>query len=108
MSYTLKGRLCGFLCDDCDEPLASVTVRLYRAAGENVTARAVASAKETYAILGEDDLEGRGEPLAEGTTDAQGNFTVELDDRYDGGPFEVDLYFETVPRPKVAKRAKPL
>src|SRR5947208_1333232 len=52
MGYVLKGRLCGFVCDECDEPLAAVTVRLLRPeADERLTARAVADPKETLAIL---------------------------------------------------------
>ena len=35
MSYILKGRLCGLVCDDCEEPLARVTVRLYRAEADD-------------------------------------------------------------------------
>ncbi len=109
MSYTFKGRLCGYLCEECQEPLARVRVRLYRARDENLTARAVASAKETYAILGDQDLEQRGLPIAEADTDDQGRFAIELDEeRYDGGPFDVDLYFETVPRPRVATGVRPL
>lgn len=109
MGYVLKGRLCGYLCAECQEPLAHVRVRLYRPADENLTARAVASAKETYAILSDEDVSKRGEPLAEAETDDQGRFEVELQEgRYDGGAFDVDIHFETVPRPRVAEGAKPL
>jgi hypothetical protein len=31
-----------------------------------------------------------------------------LDEKYDGGPFEVDVYCGTVPRPKVDPRAQPV
>ena len=34
MSYVLRGSLCGFICEDCEEPLANVTVRLYRPTSE--------------------------------------------------------------------------
>ena len=43
MAYIFRGRLCGYICDECPEPLSRVKVRLYRTAeGRNVTALAVA------------------------------------------------------------------
>ena len=48
--YIFKGRLCGFICPECLEPLSSVKVRLYRLRGDqNVTALAVANPKDTLA-----------------------------------------------------------
>jgi len=111
MSYTLKGRLCGLVCDECEEPLARVGVRLYEAeAGDQLAARAVADPKETVAILTDAQAKQRASGLlAETTTDDQGAFSVELDEkRYNGGPIEIDLHFETVPRPRTSKKAKPL
>ena len=110
MSYLFKGRLCGYLCDDCQEPLSGVVVRLYAPTAEDrVTALAAASAKDTFAVLTDADVSERGDALAEVETDAQGRFTVELDDKdYQGGAFEVAVYCATVPRPRVAKEAKPL
>ena len=111
MSYTLKGRLCGLVCDECEEPLARVGVRLYEAeAGDQLAARAVADPKETVAILTDAQTKQRASGLlAETTTDDQGAFSVELDEkRYNGGPIEIDLHFETVPRPRTSKKAKPL
>ena len=29
-NYIFKGRLCGFICPECPEPLANLKVRLYR------------------------------------------------------------------------------
>jgi hypothetical protein len=111
MSYILKGRLCGLICDDCDEPLARVGVRLYQPESDDkLSARAVADPKETVALLTDAQAKQRASSLlAETTTDDQGAFTVELDDKkYNGGPVEVDLYFETVPRPRQSKKTKPL
>jgi len=111
MSYTLKGRLCGLVCDECEEPLARVGIRLYQAeADEKLAARAVADAKDTVAILTDAQAKQRAPGLiAETTTDDQGAFSIELDEKkYNGGPVEVDLYFETVPRPRVGKKTKPL
>jgi hypothetical protein len=103
MGYILKGRLCGLVCDDCDEPLARVGVRLYQPeADDKLAARAVADPKETVAILTDDQAKKRAPGLlAETTTDDQGNFSIELDEKtYSGGPVEVDLYFETVRGPR--------
>jgi hypothetical protein len=111
MSYVLKGRLCGLVCDECDEPLARVAVRFYAAeADEQLAARAVADPKETAAILSDSQAKQRAAALlAETTTDDQGSFSVEFDEKkYSGGPVEVDLYFQTVPRPKTSAKAKPL
>jgi hypothetical protein len=111
MSYILKGRLCGRVCDECEEPLARVTVRLYEAeADDRLAARAVADPKETVTLLTDEQAKQRAPGLlAETTTDDQGGFSVELDEKtYNGGPVEVDLYFETVPRPRTSKKAKPL
>jgi hypothetical protein len=111
MSYLLKGRLCGLVCEECEEPLARIVVRLYRPeVDDKLAARAVADPKETAAILSDAQAKQRAPALlAETTTDDQGAFSVELDEKqYDGGPVEVDLYFETVPRPRTNPKAKPL
>lgn len=111
MRYIFKGRLCGFICAECPEPLSNVKVRIYRSAAEaDVTARAVANPKETFAILDEEALRGRESLLiAEADTDAQGNFSFDLGEKgnYDGGAFEFDVYCGTVPRFKPPKRNPP-
>ncbi len=110
MSYTFKGRLCGYVCERCEEPLSNLTVRLYRVAGDrDVTALAAAQPKETFAFLSDEDVQAKiSLLLAEAQTDAEGNFSVELPANYDGGPFEVDVYCATMPRPKVSRHAHPL
>src|SRR5438034_1442016 len=106
MPYTLLGRLCGYLCDDCDEPLSGVTVRLYRTHGDQpVAARAAASPKDTLALLDDQAVEAKAELLlAEAETDADGAFRFDLDnDAYDGGPVEVDVLCRTVPGGEAAE-----
>lgn len=102
MSYIFRGKLCGYICPDCREPLSKVRVRLYRAADDRqVVARAVANPKDTFAILTREQIDERESRLiAEAETDDGGGFVFELDDdrQYDGGPVEVDVYCETVPR----------
>jgi len=108
MSYIFRGRLCGLICAECPEPLANVRVRLYRTRDpQTVTALAVASPKETFAILTEAQVTDKASALiAETRTDEQGNFAFELGDReqYNGEAFEVDIYCGTVPRLKPRPR----
>jgi hypothetical protein len=104
--YIFKGRLCGYICADCPEPLANLQVRLYRVANQNdVSALAVANPKETFAILDDEQVKAKESRLfARADTDAEGNFTFELDKNYDGEAFEVDVYCATVPRQKIGKK----
>jgi hypothetical protein len=110
VNYIFNGRLCGYLCERCEEPLANLTVRLYRvSADRDVTALAAAQPKETFAFLSDEEVRAKASLLlAETQTDAQGAFSVQLPDTYDGGPFEIDVYCATVPRPKVSRHAHPL
>ncbi|HLG16875.1 MAG TPA: hypothetical protein VJH03_20585 [Blastocatellia bacterium] len=103
-AYTFRGRLCGLICPECIEPLSGVNVRLYRHTTEpNVAALAVASPKDTFAILTDDQVRAKASSLiAEAVTDANGNFAFELGSKqgYQGEAFEVDVYCGTVPRRK--------
>lgn len=102
MPYIFRGRLCGLICPECPEPLTNVRLRLYRSRdAQSVTALAVATPKETFAVLTEEQVNEKALALiAETTTDEQGNFTFELGEkeRYSGEAFEVDVYCGTVPR----------
>jgi hypothetical protein len=101
VDYIFKGRLCGYICDECLEPFANFKVRLYRIREEqNVTALAVASPKDTFAILSESDVQ-RKESflLGEFETNDAGEFVAELSEQqgYKGEAFEIDVYCGTVP-----------
>lgn len=106
MAYLFTGRLCGYICAECPEPLANLKVRLYRVAEQhNVAALAVANPKETFAILDDNQAQDKkSRLLAEVKTDVMGNFSFELSKNYNGEAFEVDIYCESVPRQKVAKK----
>lgn len=110
-SFIFKGRLCGYICSECPEPLSSVRVRLYRAReGQDITGLAVASPKETFAILSDDDVKAKQSSLiAEAETDEQGNFTFELGNKqkYSGEAFEIDVYCGTVPHRKPGPNPPP-
>jgi hypothetical protein len=102
MAYIFKGTILGALCRDCIEPLFGLKLRFYRLAPDrNVTALAVAAAKDTFTHLEDAAVAARQSLLlGEAEIDERGNFSFEFPaaSRYDGGPFEVDLYCGTVPR----------
>lgn len=102
MAYIFKGRLCGYICDECPEPLSRVKVRLYRIPkGYNITALAVADPRHTFNILSDEQVsEKKSLMIAETETDDKGNFSVELTERekYGGDAFEIDVYCGNVPR----------
>lgn len=112
MIYRFKGRLCGYICSECPEPLSKVKVRLYRTTSQDITSAAVASPKETFAILDDATVTGRaGQLIAETETDEAGNFSFSLGEKqkYQGEAFEVDVYCDTVPYRKPTPTApKPL
>src|SRR5262245_27193594 len=101
MPYLFKGRLCGYICGECLEPFARVKVRLYRTrADQNVTALAVASPKDTFAILSEAEVRRKESSLlGEFETNDAGEFVAELGEQqeYKGEAFEVDVYCGTLP-----------
>jgi len=102
MQYTFTGQLCGYICPKIEEPLANMTVRLYRPGQERrgIVARATARPKETFTILEEADVEEKdGRLLAETETDGEGRFEVELGEGedYDGEAFEIDVRTDHVP-----------
>lgn len=105
MAYILKGRLYGSICGDCQEALANIKVRLYRPADpKRVIAAAVASPKETFALLADAQLGARQNSLiAETTTDGDGNYLFRFGEGYDGGPIEFDIYVERVPNQQPSK-----
>src|ERR1039458_2583203 len=77
-TYRFSGSLCGYLCEDCSEPLSNVKVRLYRAVRQ-VAERAAADPKNTFELISAHDVAAKqGTLLAEAVTDAGGNFTFEL------------------------------
>jgi hypothetical protein len=104
VSFEFRGRLCGILCRDCREDLSGVTVRLYRNRPDQpVVGLAVADPKVTLALLDDAAVEAKAAALiAETETQQDGSFSFQLgaDQKYDGGPFEIDVYCGTVPHRK--------
>jgi hypothetical protein len=95
MNYIFRGKLCGFMCNDCSEPLANVKVRLYRPSrNENITLLAVADPNQTFHQVQEEELKAKQKLLiAETVADAHGAFTFQLGerDKYSGEAFEIDF-----------------
>lgn len=107
MSYVLKGNLCGFVCDECQEPLGGLTVRLYPSRhAEAVAAAAVANAKDTFVLLSDEEASTKtGGLLGEGVIDEAGNFAVEIvAEGYAGEAFDVDIYCGTVPHRRPTRK----
>lgn len=107
MDYIFRGKLCGFLCNDCSEPLSNVTVRLYKPSNEqNVTLLAVAKAQDTFHQVNEQELKGKEKLLlAEVQANAVGEFEFRLSEKggYHGEAFDIDFYCGNGifgPRPK--------
>jgi hypothetical protein len=104
MLYTFKAKITGLICSDFSEPLSQVKVRLYRSrSDQNITALAVASPKDTFAILSDDAIKAKASYLiAEAQTDMDGAVTFLLSEKqkYNGEAFEIDVYCETVPHRK--------
>jgi hypothetical protein len=102
--YQFKGALTAWLCSECVEPLANVKVRLYRlSTDQNATLMAVAPAKDTLAVLSDEQVQAKSQLLlAEFVTDAYGHFVFDLGgDGYKGEAFEIDVYCGSVPRQKI-------
>jgi hypothetical protein len=108
MGYIFKGRLCGWLCAECQEPLSDVVVRLYRHRPEqNVTALAVADPADTFTVLTDEQVKAKASTLiAETKADADGNFSFNLgrEQKYNGEAFEIDIYCGSVPRRKQTRK----
>src|SRR5260370_2544534 len=113
MAYVFRGRICEFICTECQETLSNVRVRLYRSRPEQkVTILAVANPKDTSTILTDEQVKEKESSLfAETVTNDDGSFLFELDEKenYNGEAFEVDVYCGTVPGQKIGpKPPKPL
>jgi hypothetical protein len=110
-NYIFKGRLCGYICEDCSEPLYGIKVRLYKLRkDQDRTVLAVSDPKNTAAVLTEEQIRAKADYLfAEVEADANGQFSFELSDKeYKGEAFEIDIYCGTVPGHKPPKPVPPV
>ena len=95
MTYIFKGRLCGWLCNDCQEPLAGIKVRIYRPANrKDLTLLAVADPNQTFHEVSPDEVREKSNLLiSESVVDADGNFSFSIDERdgYNGEAFDFEF-----------------
>ncbi len=111
MKYTFRGNLCGYLCEECSEPLSGMEVRLYLPwQKERITENAVANTKDTFRLVTKEEQAAR-EKLLIGTarTDEKGNFEFTLDEKHSSTAFDIDFTCGTVPRtPPMPPRKEPV
>ncbi|PZS28942.1 MAG: hypothetical protein DLM58_16320 [Pseudonocardiales bacterium] len=104
MSYIVRGRLCGYLCDDCDEPLAGSVVRFYSSEGDQTAARAAAQPKDTMILRASSDVEAlAGRFVGEATVAPDGSYEAKMSAGYSGGELDVDIYCGSVPTSRPPK-----
>lgn len=111
MKYTIKGSLCGYLCDNCSEPLSGMQLLLYIPwQKERILETTVANAKETFHLVSKKEAEARkGSLIATTTSDEKGNFEFEVREEYANTAFDIDFICGSVPRgPKKPPRKEPL
>ena len=111
MKNIFRGSLKGYLCDECFEAVSGVEVLLYHPyRREVVTNNAVADAKETFHLVTKEEAEQRADLLiARTTTDENGDFEFEIDDKLKNQAFDIDFICGTVPpKPPVPRRSQPL
>lgn len=101
MNYKLRGSLCGYLCDDCTEPISGIEVLLYLPwQKERITENAIASTKDTFRFVSkEESAERKSLLIATVQTDEGGNFEFDLDEQYGKTAFDIDFICGNVPRP---------
>ncbi len=104
MSYRLHGRLCGYICDECPEPLVGSVVQLYSAAKDSLVGRVAADPKDTLRLLTPEEAGSRRATLlAEATIGDDGSFQADLPEIYEGGPLDIDVVTATAPGMKARK-----
>jgi len=100
MTYVFRGQFCGSLAPEWTEPLAGVTVRLYKyRETKYISSLAVVDPGKTMAFLTADAVSAKAASLVgEAITDAAGNFVLPLDEAgYKGEAFDIDLVLSDAP-----------
>jgi hypothetical protein len=108
MNYQFKGNLRGYLCDDCEEFLTGVIVRIYAAQdNDRIVERVVADVKETFHQISEEESRAKANRLlGTATVDEQGNFSIsEFAKGYSGQAFDIDFECGNVP-PRIPRKKK--
>jgi 5-hydroxyisourate hydrolase-like protein (transthyretin family) len=101
MMYTFSGQFSAALGPVCSEPLAGVTVRLYKYRGmKYVSSLAVVDPQTTMTLLSADTVSAKASSLlTEASTDADGKFVLTLEEGqgYHGEAFDLDIALTSVP-----------
>jgi len=111
MKYIIKGNLCGYLCEECTEPLSGIEVKLYLPwHKEKVLVKALANTKETFHLVSKEEASSRKKLLIATTkADANGNYEFVVDDKYANTAFDIDFSCGTVPHgPNKKPRKEPV
>lgn len=102
MRNIFKGSLRGYVCEDCLEEISNVEVLLYLPY-RNETASADSNVKETFRYVTKAENRKREDLFIDRiTTDTNGDFQFEINEKYIGSDFDVDFICGTVP-PKSPK-----
>lgn len=110
MRNFIKGRLLGRLCEDCEENVSQVKVRLYLPERRtNVEGALAASEKETFKLLTPQEVkEKEGRLVGEGMTEDSGEFLIELKGDYADSALEFDFECGTVPKGPLPPKKFPI
>lgn len=110
MRNFIKGRLLGRLCEDCEENVSQVKVRLYLPEKRtNVEGALAASEKETFRLLTPQEVkEKEGRLVGEGMTEDSGEFLIELKRDYADSALEFDFECGTVPKGALPPKKFPI
>ncbi len=102
MRFTIKGKICGQLCGNCQEPLATAELLVYSAnKSSDLTDKAMANPKHTVHIRDEKSVKSMKKHLiGKAKCDENGEYKVQLDKAYQGGPIDIDLRIDQVPHAK--------
>ena len=84
MNYIIRGNLCGFLCNDCSDPLYGMLVKLYLPwQKDRVLSATVANTKETFRLVAAEEAAARKDLLiATAQTDEKGNFEFSINENF--------------------------
>ena len=104
MKNIFKGSLQGYLCEDCLEVISDVEVLLYLPnTRETSPTHASNNPKEAFHLVTKEEAQQReGLLIYRKRTDSNGNFEIEIDEKYMGSDFDVDFICGSVP-PKHTK-----
>lgn len=98
MSTIFKGSLRGYVCEDCREFISNVDVLLYLPYKETRLPDVPATAKEAFRLVTKEEAEQRkGLLIDKKTTDLNGDFEFEINERYLNSDFDIDFVCGSVP-----------